>query len=689
VSVRSRIAGLSTGFGLALVWGALLGCSGPPERLEVVTGLAEARSAVALLALGPDEKVVGEDYRPSFETPRQRPLSRDGEPTLAGTTLRQSLRPGPLVKGLPLLIERIWKLHGEAGWRTLAPVRVVPEDRPFELVYEIGEGVDPAKVELSARAFLVPPMPRSRVLDDLVVGEGFALVGAFGLDPVARGLARRPVVFRIVARVDDDSHVLFEDVRDPASAASFRWSEFRISLDRFVGKTVHIEVSSALRLEPGDDPAQEVGFPAWSVPTVIAPQPPEQREVRNVVLISLDTLRADYVGAYGQPLATTPNLDRLASEGALFETVYTTYPSTTASHMSMLTGLYPEVHGVYGPTHSLPPMLPILAEVLRGRRYRTAAVTEDAMLAAAVGFHRGFDSYREYKSSDRLTEGHVGEVVDDALAWLEKHHRERFFLFLHTYQVHGPYTPPPAYDVFTAQPPGLKEEFAAVRRGYAGDLLYTDAEIGRLLAGLDALGETERTIVVVTADHGEELGDHGVVGHTWYVTDPVLRIPLLVRAPGLVPAGLRIAGTASLVDVAPTILDLAGGVSGASTPAVQGTSLVRWLADPAGASRRDRVVFAEQMTRTGHTRVMYRGREKWRVGGSPGEAPAFFDLRASPIEHAGAADAARVAEGRALLERHRAATEEIRITLGRPKAARAQVDDVTQQKLRALGYVEE
>lgn len=644
---------------------------------------------VALLALGPDGAIVGDDLRPSFDSLRQRPLTREGAPVADGATLRQPFRVGPLAMGLPLLITRSWKMADESERHALPPLHVVPQDRVIELAFESAEQVEGSRVELLARAFIVPPMPRSRVVDDLAVGEGFTLVGAFGLDPVTRGIARRPVEFRIVARVDDSSRVLLEEVRDPSAIDSFRWSEFRIALDDFAGRTVHLELSSALRLAAGDDPAQEIAFPVWSVPTVIAPQAPAQPPVRNIVLISLDTLRADYVGAYGQPLATTPNLDRFAAEGALFEHAYTTYPSTTASHMSMMTGLYPSVHGVYGPTQSAPRAIPMLAELLRARGYRTVAVTEDAMLAAAVGFPRGFDVYREYKTALRGTQGHVTEVVDSALGWLAENHRQRFFLFLHTYQVHGPYTPPPEYDVFRTQPAGLREDFAAARRGYAGDLLYTDAEIGRLLAGLDALGEAERTVVVITADHGEELGEHGVIGHTWYMTDPVLRVPLLIRAPGAIPAGVRVAGAVSLVDVAPTILELAGGDAASSPAVMQGTSLVAHVADPAGERFRARAVYSEQLGTGGLVGVaVHRGRSKWKVGGSPGEQPTYFDLHADPGERTPRSDAREVAVGGALLESHRVASEATRAALGRPTTQPVQVDDATQHKLRALGYVE-
>jgi arylsulfatase A-like enzyme len=544
------------------------------------------------------------------------------------------------------------------------------------------------KVELWTRAFALPELPLERTTDEVTVPAGAVLLGSFGLDPVSRDVARRPVAFRVAALSGDERRVLLDEVLDPAAPESFRWTDFRLDLDALAGRTVRLALEASL-VPDADEGASTIAMPAWSVPRILAPPAGEPAPVRNVILVSLDTLRADYVGAYGQELPTTPRIDRFAAEGVLFENAYTTYPSTTASHMSMFTGLYPEVHGAYGPTHRVPQAIPLLAELLRARGYVTGAVTEDAMLAAVIGFPRGFDSYREFKSPESRTEGHAKEVVDSGLAWLEENRGGRFFLFLHTYQVHGPYDPPAGYDVFTAQPADLPQAHADARRGYAGDLLYADEQVGRLLAGLAELGEAERTIVVITADHGEELGEHGVIGHSWYMNDASLRVPLLIRAPGAIPPGTRVRASASLADITPTLLELIGGASGTPPPVFQGASLVPLLRDPDASGLRDRVVFTEKLEKGVLSVAAHRERRKWKRGGGASEAPQHFDLASDPLERTPRSDPAEVAEGVALLDGYRASNAATRKALGRPAQNEAvQVDGDTQHKLRALGYVE-
>jgi len=666
---------------------ALAGCRQAPEQ-QSATALATTQSTLALESIGPDGEVVGEDHRPSPDPGLQRPLTAIGSPSVEGSTVRQEYRVGPLAGGRAHLVERHWKPAGELAWRRLPPVHVVPDAPVIAVDFEVGDGVDGAKVELWTRAFALPELPLARTTDEITVPAGSMLLGSFGLDPLSRDAARRPVTFRVVALDGDERSVLLDEVRDPGAPESFRWTDFRLDLDALAGRKVRFALETSLA-PTADDRATAIALPAWSVPRILAPPAGEPAPVRNVILISLDTLRADYVGAYGQELPTTPNIDRFATEGVLFENAYTTYPSTTASHMSIFTGLYPEVHGAYGPTHRVPPAIPLLAEMLRARGYLTGAVTEDAMLAAVIGFPRGFDSYREFKSPESRTEGHAKEVVDSGLAWLAENHGGRFFLFLHTYQVHGPYTPPAGYDVFTAQPADLPQEYAAARRGYAGDLLYADEQIGRLLAGLEELGEAERTIVVITADHGEELGEHGVVGHSWYMNDASLHVPLVIRAPGAIAPGTRIRASASLTDITPTLLELIGGPPLAPSPVFQGASLVPLLRDPDDARLRDRAVFTEKLEKGVLSVAAHRERRKWKRGGGAAETTQHFDLASDRLERAPRSDPSEIAEGVALIDGYRAANAATRKALGRPAQNEAvQVDGDTQQKLRALGYVD-
>jgi arylsulfatase A-like enzyme len=435
----------------------------------------------------------------------------------------------------------------------------------------------------------------------------------------------------------------------------------------------------------------------WGAPQVLEPRP--RREQRNLLLISLDTLRADHVGAYGCDLPTTPAIDRLAAEGTLFEQTISAYPSTPASHMTMLTGTYPSVHGVVGPSDRLG-RIPTLAELLAARGYETAAVTEDGMLVAGAGFSRGVGYYRENRSTSIWdASGQVDVTFPAALRWLEAHRGEKFFLFVHTYQVHEPYSPPPAFNLFTTYRQDGREvpitEATPLatrdRHAYAGEVRYVDSELERLLDGLAALGEAARTLVVVTSDHGEEFWEHGWKAHDESLYDEVLRVPLVLRAPGLVPAGVRVPVQVSLVDLAPTLLDLLGVPAPAS---MQGVSLVPLLHDPRAPALAARAVFAELTKRRKNTRLVAARTAafKWIFHEPPDVPVQVFDLQADPGERHDIASPELVARGETLLAQYRAELAAAGVrpegTVEAASEAAPVLDERTMEKLRALGYVQ-
>ncbi|MEW6273277.1 MAG: sulfatase [Thermodesulfobacteriota bacterium] len=675
---------------VVLVSATCLGCVLDEPPYQVVAALADPAGPRSLSVLSGDGALVGREYRPGVEAVAVRAVRPDGAPELVDGVLRQRFRVGPFFARRRLVVTRSFQRSRQEGFRRLPSVAVTPVDRVVTLDFELPPATDATKVLLRADARPVPPPDRSHEMKPITIEPGAVLAGAFGLDPYSAGAASDPVAFRVVAHADDGERVLLDEVLDPADERSFAWSDYRVSLEHLAGREVRIELRTRALPRVGRDAASAVALPVWSVPTVFARRP--RRETRNVILISLDTLRADFLGAYGQELATSPNLDRFAAEGALFERAYTTYPSTTASHMTLMTGLYPAVHGVYAPGQALRQGHVLLSTLFAAHGYDTAAVTEDAMLAAGSGFLRGFRTYREYVSPGIGTRGHVAEVVDSAIDWLGTHGAERFFLFLHTYQMHDPYEPPPAYDVFAAQHANGSETSARpaapahvrARLGYAGDLLYTDAQIARLLAALDELGRRDDTVMVVTADHGEALGEHGMLGHGWYVIEPVLRIPLLIRAPGRVPAGVRVRSLASLVDVPSTILELAGLPA---SPVMQGTSLVPLLASPEDARFDDRPAYVEKMRSGGGRDVIVRQHD-WKWVSEGPRVVTRYDLAVDPRERSGASDAGALAAGQELVDRYLAANAETLGELGSEEPVRVEVDDPTMQKLRALGYVD-
>jgi arylsulfatase A-like enzyme len=341
----------------------------------------------------------------------------------------------------------------------------------------------------------------------------------------------------------------------------------------------------------------------------------------NVILISIDTLRADRLGCYGYERPTSPVLDDLAANGARFARAISQAPWTTPSHMSLFTGLYPSEHGLNlgwaefrsfrdgrGGYRRLQPEIPTLAERLRAHGYRTLARTGGGTVAGELGFARGFDEYLEPKrgprSGRRLPRSKLRpELLADLVAWVESSRDAPFFLFFHTFEVHAPYLHAelarPLLD--DAERAHLDRFFTEPLRGrplealrehlergglfraevtsamYDSGIRHTDAFLGRLFAELRQLGLWERTLILVTSDHGEEFGEHDPErfydAHCRTLYDELLHVPLILHAPGLVPPGVVIDEVVELVDVAPTMLELLGlpapeGISGRSLAAL-------------------------------------------------------------------------------------------------------------------------
>jgi len=287
----------------------------------------------------------------------------------------------------------------------------------------------------------------------------------------------------------------------------------------------------------------------------------------NVVLVTIDTLRADHVGAYGARRADTPALDALAAEGTLFRHCVCQAPLTLPSHASLLSATQPLFHRVRdNGAFQAPPELELVSEVLQKRGFATAAFIGGYVLHGKWGLNQGFDLY-----SDRFDPGpgrdlvllakkRAGEVLGDARSWLEKQKDRRFFAWIHLYDPHFPYEPPPPFDRRPGQP-------------YRGEVEYADHELGRFFDFLRKKGLYERTLILVTADHGEGLDDHGEQKHGYFLYETTVHVPLIVRAPRRFKAR-DVRTTVQLTDLAPTLLDLLGIPAPASW---QGQTLTRLL----------------------------------------------------------------------------------------------------------------
>lgn len=336
---------------------------------------------------------------------------------------------------------------------------------------------------------------------------------------------------------------------------------------------------------------------------------------RGVLLLSIDSLRADHLSCAGYrsptapDLATTPVIDReLAGRGTRFSNAISTSSWTLPAHLALLTGLPNELHGVRDIPERLPPTRRLLAESFRDAGWHTAGFFSGPNLHPWFGFDRGFELYADC-SAESVADPAVFDVrprdatdFEAVRALHDRSHQgvtgpglvagferwfgalgpdEPFFAFLHFWDVHYDYTPPAEYDLFDPgyrgtwtgagfnhallQPPTDVRDVAHLQALYDGEVLFTDAQVGEVLALLVAAGRADDTLVVLVADHGDEFMEHGMLGHRNSLFEEVVRVPLLLRLPGTIHAGLVLEDFVSLVDVAPTILDLAGVAWGGSS----------------------------------------------------------------------------------------------------------------------------
>lgn len=416
------------------------------------------------------------------------------------------------------------------------------------------------------------------------------------------------------------------------------------------------------------------GAPAETPAGLAAPRP-------NLLLVTLDTTRADRLGCYGARDASTPNLDRIAREGVLAERAVAVAPITLPSHASILTSLFPPRHGVRDNSDfRLPEAVTTLAEHLKGHGYRTAAAVGSYMLSSVFGVAQGFDRYDEPRpfAADagprgvgvrfrEILERPASEVTDAAFSALAGAGERPFFLWTHYFDPHADYRPPPPY----------AERFQA--RPYDGEIAYTDAEVGRLLGALGKQGLLDSTLVVVTADHGESLGEHGELTHGLFVYQATLRVPLLMRWPGVLPAGRRLAAAVSVADIAPTVLELMGLPP---LPDAQGQSFA--AAARGGPEREQGPVYAESLLPErayGWCRLVSIERSSLKLIEAP--EPELYDLAADPNETRNLASA-RPADAADLSKRLREMLEAFGVE---ETSAPMPLDEEQRARLRSLGYL--
>jgi tetratricopeptide (TPR) repeat protein len=390
----------------------------------------------------------------------------------------------------------------------------------------------------------------------------------------------------------------------------------------------------------------------------------------SLLLVTLDTVRADHVGAYGYREATTPHLDALAARGTRFAAAQSASPLTAPSHATILTGLYPPIHGVRDNSRfRAAEGVPTLAERLRGAGFETAAFVGAFPLAAAFGFGRGFQQFdeglRPSAAPGGIAERPANEVADAAVDWLRARGGGRFFAWVHFFDPHEPYAPPEEY----------RRRFASP---YDGEIAFADAQLGRLLETLRSGGRLEDTLVLVLADHGEGLGDHGESTHGLLLYESTLRIPLVIAGPG-VPAGRVVGSRVGTVDVLPTLMKLLGLEAPAGLP---GRDLTPGLA---GRSLRDEPLFAESLygrLNCGWAPLRGLTEGDWKL--VEGGGKELFDLARDPEERDDRAgqEPERTARLEDALRRALSA-----MAPGGDRAQPARLSADQAERLRSLGYV--
>ncbi len=416
----------------------------------------------------------------------------------------------------------------------------------------------------------------------------------------------------------------------------------------------------------------------------------------NLLLISVDTLRPDHLAAYGYERDTAPALEWLARDGVLWENAYSTAPATVASHASLFTGRFPYQHGALNYSTPLPEPEHTLAEELAGVGYRTFAVATSIRFHRGSGFAQGFEVYETFHELPKNARSRA--ATDRVLELAAAAAGRPFFAFVHYFGPHAPYWPPgpfrrrwyrgpppelpggPGPYVHMHREPGRVVPDEVLRylvALYDGEILFLDGELARLFAGLEDLGLAHDTLVVVVSDHGEEFKEHDGLAHARTLYEEALRIPLIMRWPGGLPAGRRVERPAQLVDVVPTVLELLGQPAPAGLP---GRSLAADLEapDPTGD---DRILGQRGSGQWSLAASLPEGRFKLLV--EPGQPPQLYDLGRDPAERTD------LAARRPDLQRRLEELAPRGLGAGLAPPAAAEVPEAVRRRLAEIGYADE
>src|SRR6266852_5078371 len=394
----------------------------------------------------------------------------------------------------------------------------------------------------------------------------------------------------------------------------------------------------------------------------------------NVVVITIDTLRPDHLGCYGYKQIRTPNIDALAADGVRFERAYTAVPVTLPSHTVIFTGTYPIYSGMHDfAANKLNPAQPTLASVLKEHGYVTGAVVASAVLDSRFGLNRGFDFYYDHFDFNRLQESNLEEmerpgnlVADVTLDWLGKNYSKKFFVWMHLYDPHYPYRPPAPYAAEYKDRP------------YDGEIAFADAQVGRLIRFLKSKGLYANTLIILSGDHGESLGEHGEKTHGFFIYNATLHVPFLIHLPGAASPRV-VPDLVSLADMMPTVLQTLK----VNIPSqVQGRNLLPLIRTKEHDDARS--LYAETfLPRLHFNWSELRGVETTNYHFIDAPKPELYDLAKDPGETQNL-----FAEKKAVGEEMRARLAALirQYSAGQELAQKTGLDPALMERLKSLGY---
>ena len=519
--------------------------------------------------------------------------------------------------------------------------------------------------------------------------------GSLGFGVGVEGEGEAPFTIEVTADGQPTVEVL-------TGAASGAWTDYNVDLSRFAGEIVRIDLRAKGR---------GAGRLAWNSPRILVPSPPERdlEPASNVIVLVIDTLRADKLRPFNpRTRVKTPAIDKLASEGVVFELAQSPENWTKPAVASILTGLHPQTHQQKTGDAALPSSAELLSEHLKGEGFATGSFIANGYVSDRFGFDQGWDDYSNYIREGKSTEAE--DVFENAGNWIEAHKDGRFFAYIQTIDPHVPYDPPGEYlqmydpseyagqvkprmtgdllEKAKRRPPQVVFDARDKRRLKAlhdGEITKHDHFFGKFLERLRALGLSDDTLVVVTSDHGEEFDDHGSWGHGHSVYQELLHVPLMFRLPNRLPAGQKIGDAVSTLDIAATVTELLGVPEMAGN---EGHPLVGLMMGEAGT--RPTVAFSDFQD---DRRVITSARWKLIVRGNL--TSTMFDLAADPLElnqlDASAFPIAR-RYSRTLLGQFLGATNRADWLSAEQKGGtqlrreNAEMDDTIRDQLRALGY---